>query len=78
MITIKEKLRLVEACFGNAKIGSDNVNISVICPSCPSKNNTSKRKLSIDLNTGIYHCWVCESKGKNIGRLALKFSIQKI
>ncbi len=77
MITVKEKLRLVESCFGNAKIGSDNVNIAVECPCCSTKKKVKKRKLSIDLNTGIYHCWVCESKGKNIGRLALKYSIQK-
>ena len=25
----------------------------------------------------MYHCWVCESKGKNIGKLALKYSLQK-
>ena len=25
----------------------------------------------------MYHCWVCETIGKNIGRLALKYSIQK-
>ena len=77
MITVKEKLRLIESCFGNAKIGSDGINIAVACPCCSTKKRVQKRKLSIDANTGIYHCWVCESKGKNIGRLALKYSIQK-
>jgi DNA primase len=36
-----------------------------------------KRKLSICLQNGIYHCWVCEAKGNNIGKPALKFAIQK-
>jgi DNA primase len=76
MITVKEKIRLIEACFGNAKLTNDNKNAVVFCPVCKSKGN-DKRKLAIEIADGVYHCWVCESKGRNIGRLALKFSIQK-
>lgn len=76
MITVKEKIRLVEACFGKSKISNDNKNIIIFCPECKSKGK-DKFKLAIGIEKGIYHCWVCEAKGKNIGRLALKFTIQK-
>mgnify|MGYP001376439299 CR=1 FL=1 len=76
MITVKEKIRLIEACFGKSKLSNDNKNIVVFCPICKSQGK-DKFKLAIGINKGMYHCWVCESKGKNIGRLALKHSIQK-
>jgi len=76
MITVKEKIRLVESCFGKAKLSGDNKNIVVFCPICKSQGK-DKFKLAIGIEKGMYHCWVCESKGKNIGRLALKYLIQK-
>ena len=76
MITVKEKIRLVESCFGKSKLSGDNKNIIVFCPVCKSQGK-DKFKLAIGVDKGMYHCWVCESKGKNIGRLALKYSIQK-
>ena len=76
MITVKEKIRLIEACFGKSKISNDNKNIVVFCPVCKS-HNKDKFKLAIGIEKGMYHCWVCETKGKNIGQLALKYSTQK-
>ena len=76
MITVKEKIRLIESCFGKSKLSADNRNIVVFCPVCKSQGK-DKFKLAIGVEKGMYHCWVCESKGKNVGRLALKYSIQK-
>ena len=76
MITVKEKIRLVESCFGKSKLSNDNKNIIVFCPVCRA-NGKDKFKLAIGVEKGMYHCWVCETKGKNVGRLALKYSIQK-
>ena len=76
MITVKEKIRLIESCFGKSKLSNDNKNAIVFCPVCKSQGK-DKFKLAIGIEKGMYHCWVCEAKGKNIGRLALKYSIQK-
>tara|TARA_R110001583_G_scaffold173853_9_gene327942 strand:+ start:1952 stop:2914 length:963 start_codon:yes stop_codon:yes gene_type:complete len=76
MVTVKEKIRLIESCFGEAKMTNDSKNAVVFCPICKARGR-DKRKLAIELKSGVYHCWVCESKGKNIGRIALKYSIQK-
>ncbi len=75
MITITQKLKLIQSCFGKYKLSGNEKNVSIVCPFCiKSGKVTDKKKLSIDLDTGIYHCWVCESKGRNIGRPALKYS----
>lgn len=76
MVTVKEKIRLIEACFGNAKMTADSKNAVVFCPVCRD-NGKEKKKLAIAIDTGVYHCWVCEVKGRNAGRLALKCAKQK-
>lgn len=76
MITVKEKIRLIEACFGETRITADNKNAVVFCPACKSQGK-DKRKLAIGIDKGMYHCWVCEVKGQNIGHLALKYAFQK-
>lgn len=78
MITVSQKLKIIHACFGKYSISGNEKNASIVCPYCRSNGKiTKKKKLSIDLDKGIYHCWVCESKGKNIGRVAIKFSKDK-
>ena len=78
MITIQEKLKLFEACFGKYKTNTSCENVAVVCPICKASGKvTEKKKLSISLADGIYHCWVCESKGSNIGYVAKKYSSQK-
>ena len=78
MITLKRKIEVITSCFGEPHLSNDSKNVNVHCPSCEAAGKiTKKKKLSIDLEKGIYHCWVCEAKGRNIGRLALKYSLQK-
>jgi len=78
MITVKRKIQLIESCFGKCKITTNGKNVIVFCSFCVEKGKKpEKRKLSVCLENGIYHCWVCEAKGNNIGKPALKFAIQK-
>ena len=75
IITVKDKIQVIEKYFGRGNISGDEKNISVSCPNCKnnSKNNSSKKKLAISLTTGVYHCWVCEIKGRNIGIPAKRY-----
>ena len=73
VITDKEKISLIESAFGQCTLSSSGKNVSTCCPECGKTKSLNKRKLSISLETGIYHCWVCEIKGKNIAYLAKKF-----
>jgi len=72
--TSKDKVTAIESIFGKGNLTNDGANISVKCPVCAlnSKNNSSKKKLAISTETGIYHCWVCETKGRNIVYLVKK------
>jgi len=73
MIVIKRKLQLIESIFGQVNRTASGKNVSILCPVCIANGKkTEKKKLSICLESGIYHCWVCETKGANIGKLAIK------
>jgi DNA primase len=72
--TKQEKISLIESAFGESSLANSGKNVSVVCPVCKedSRASSKKKKLSICLEKGIYHCWVCESKGKNVASFAFK------
>ena len=74
IVTKQQKIDVLEGIFGESTLANSGKNISVICPACKSdsKSSSRKRKLSICLNKGIYHCWVCEAKGHNIAKFAIR------
>ena len=75
IVTKQQKIDLLESAFGESLLSNSGKNISVVCPVCKSNSRKSKKKkLSICLDKGIYHCWVCEAKGRNIASFANKFS----
>ncbi len=69
IFTIKQKKDLIVSIFGEGPVSSNGKDIAVHCPICrKSPKIKKKKKLSIAIETGVYHCWVCEAKGKNIAR----------
>jgi len=74
IVTKQQKIDVLEGVFGESTLANSGKNISVICPVCRanSKSSAKKRKLSICLEKGIYHCWVCETKGRNIAKFAVR------
>ena len=69
IITLKQKKDLIVSIFGEGNTSSNGKDIAVFCPICKKSPKTKKKKkLSIVIETGVYHCWVCEAKGKNISR----------
>ena len=74
IVTNQQKVDVIESIFGKGNLTNDGENISVSCPVCKSnsKNSSNKKKLAISTGSGIYHCWVCETKGRNIGYLVKK------
>lgn len=75
IITNQQKIDVIESIFGKGNLTNDGANISVSCPVCKqnSKNSSNKKKLAISTDSGIYHCWVCETKGRNIGYLVKRY-----
>jgi hypothetical protein len=74
IVTKQQKIDVLEGIFGESTLANSGKNVSVICPACKSdsKSSSRKKKLSICLNKGIYHCWVCEAKGHNIAKFAIR------
>ena len=67
IVTLKQKKELIISAFGEGIMSGDGKDIAVFCPVCrKSPKAKKKRKLSVAIETGIYHCWVCESKGKSL------------
>lgn len=63
MQTFTQKIDYLITCFGeNYKTSNDGKNVTFQCPSCGK--GTDKKKFSINLDTWMCHCWVCNIKGK--------------
>ena len=67
-----KKVNLIRRAFGSGELSRDESDIVIQCPSC--KNPTKKKKLSIRLSDGVFHCWVCGLKGQNIDFLFRKYA----
>lgn len=72
VITVSDKLSCLEKIFGRGTLSGNSKNFDVWCPLCNHKDK-SKRKLSIHVETGAYHCWVCEARGSFVGFLTKKY-----
>jgi DNA primase len=64
---LSEKLSILSGVFGSYYPSNDEY--LFYCPFCHHKN----RKLSININSNKYQCWVCGAAGHNIYRLIKKF-----
>lgn len=67
-----KKISLIRRAFGAIDLSRDESDIVIHCPSCKSPNK--KKKLSIRLSDGVFHCWVCGLKGQNIDYLFRKYA----
>ena len=68
MISLRERLSLLQKAFGKCVLANDGVNVAVRCvnPKCNSRSDPSKLKLAVKLDEELYHCWVCDLKGRKI------------
>ena len=66
MALVQDKIAFLSKVFNDVQISRDNSEISVRCPEC---GKPGKSKLCIRLDNEIYHCWVCDIKGKGIARV---------
>lgn len=57
----------------NAWVRKQGTQAVYYCPFC----NHYKRKLEVNLETGLYHCWVCDVKGKSFGSLLRKMKASR-
>jgi len=55
-----KKLEIIQSIFNDVYCSKDKTEVSLFCPQC----NHHKRKLVISLSKNLFHCWVCNYKGR--------------
>ncbi len=56
-----------------------DISYAVACPSCCADDHRQhKKKLSIRLDTGMHHCWICGLKGKTLLYTIKKFKPSRL
>jgi DNA primase len=67
-------LGLLESVLGKGK-PSKNGDVDFYCPIC----NHKKRKLVVNIESGIFHCWTCfpQTKGRNPVSLLKKLGVEQ-
>lgn len=63
-----QTIDFIERVFGDGRFSNGGMNISVLCPACADKKGFgyNKKKLVIRTDTFVSHCWVCNTKSKNL------------
>lgn len=68
----KEQLNALIKYLGEPTTKKDS-NSAFYCPFC----NHHKKKLEIDLETGLWNCWVCHTKGRGVSYLLKKLNADR-
>lgn len=62
-VTSTDKIRFLRGIFRDIQVSRDGNDAAVPCPNCKTQD---KKKLSVNIDTWKYHCWVCGIKGNNL------------
>ena len=71
----KNKTAFLSNIFSDVIISRDGSEISVRCPDC---GRPGKSKICIVIETDVYHCWVCDNKGRGLTKLIKKIDQSKL
>lgn len=66
---MQDKIRFLTKIFGKAKLQNNGIELMIPCPKCYNPSKAHKLKMNIRLDNDLYHCWSCNLKGRNLGRL---------
>lgn len=71
VIVNSDKIRILSGILGNSYKSNDEYLFR--CPSC----GHHKRKLSVNVSSNVFKCWICDYRGKNIRRIIRRFGDRK-
>ena len=63
---MQTKIKFLQGLFGNARLQNNKIELMVPCPFC---KDPKKLKMNIRLDSDLWHCWVCNNKGRSLPRL---------
>ena len=68
----ESKIKFLSRVWPRHQITSGGREFKVMCPKCGDPSRPDKIKLCIRLDNDLYHCWVCDLKGRSVSRLIRK------
>ncbi len=77
MSSIELRLKLLKSALGQHEKSKDGINFAFRCPSC-NPRDSSKKKLVIKVDSGKFHCWVCDFKGATPVKIFKKYYPDKL
>lgn len=75
MRSAQNKKTFLSNVFSDVLNSKDGSEISVRCPYC---GKPGKSKMCIIIETDVYHCWVCEAKGRGLAKLIAEVDRSKV
>lgn len=75
MRSAQNKTSFLSNVFSDVLHSRDGSEISVRCPFC---GKPGKSKMCIIIDTDVYHCWVCDAKGRGLAKLIAKINSSKV
>ena len=71
MIDTKERVEILTRALGACTLDRKGINAAFRCPDC---GGSKKQKFIVRIDTGQYHCWVCDARGASIAKVLRKLS----
>ena len=71
MIDTKERIEILTRALGACTLDRKGINAAFRCPDC---GGSKKQKFIVRIDTGQYHCWVCDARGASVAKVLRKLS----
>lgn len=71
MIDAKERIEILSRALGSGTMDRKGINVAFRCPDC---KDSKKQKLVVRIDTGQYHCWVCDARGASVAKILRRIS----
>jgi hypothetical protein len=71
VIDTKERVEILTRALGACTLDRKGINAAFRCPDC---GGSKKQKFIVRIDTGQYHCWVCDARGSSIAKVLRKLS----
>jgi hypothetical protein len=71
VIDTKERIEILTRALGACTLDRKGINAAFRCPEC---GGSKKQKFIVRIDTGQYHCWVCDARGASVAKVLRKLS----
>jgi len=71
VIDAKERVEILTRALGACTLDRKGINAAFRCPEC---GGVKKQKFIVRIDTGQYHCWVCDARGASVTKVLRKLS----